>query len=150
MHMNRQTICWIMLLTGLGCLLSSCSQSNGASGINEKDIKPYQLPTLKGDSWQLDLSPGETTSYPMVVENIGKGSETYVISTTSQLGWVEPEMPLPATITLGTGESLTFPLRVTVPLTATPGMEDSFVMKFLRQADLYHDSMAILDVRIKP
>lgn len=133
------------------CLfVSSCGQSNGLSGVRPEDAPRIPIAALNGYSWTLDMALGETTTYPMLVENIGMGSETFVISTTSSLGWIQPEMPLPDTITFNKGDSVTFPLRVTVPLTATPDMEDSFLFTFLRQADSFIDETATLTIRIKP
>jgi uncharacterized membrane protein len=76
---------------------------------------------LSSSSNSAQADPGMTVTYPMQVKNVGLDGDSYDISVTSAWDYDAPT----TTSFLNPGETTTFNVQVTIPLTATNGESDT-------------------------
>lgn len=141
----KQFLVFILLcLFTTACTPTPTPSSQGGIPVDRIHLS---APMLRSDHIELTVAPGTTTASLLHVENIGSGHQTYTISTQSTYGWVALESLPPATITLGANESYAFPLHVTVPMTATSSMRDTFEIILEGYKNLPEE--AVLEVIVK-
>ncbi len=123
------------LLLGLLIIqLTSCDQPQSSNGqaqsksVNEITTgEDAGVPSLYNVA--ISVSPGKPAvlgsviPYGATIKNQGIETDTYVITTTSSLGWANLSQ-VPHSVTLKGGTNTTFTITVSVPLTASVGTEE--------------------------
>lgn len=97
------------------------------------------------------VRPGTVTTYPETIHNTGALIDTYTVtaqSPTSPRGWIDPRA-LPLTITLAPDQTSTISFPITVPLTASVGMEDTLAINAVNHAGIKAYDSATIRVQVE-
>ncbi|MCP4359687.1 MAG: hypothetical protein GY796_16900, partial [Chloroflexi bacterium] len=87
---------------------------------------------LEPDQQQID-DAGNTVLYNHTITNTGNAPDTFDLSGRSDLGWATSFTPGPISLTSGATDVVT--VAVTIPLTATPGLQNTTVITAVSQTN---------------
>lgn len=90
---------------------------------SQDQAMPTSLSVSVASSGDVTLAPGTGESITFTFRNLGSDTDTYLITSRSALGWADFSR-LPASISLAGGESRSFAVPVSVPITASDQNQD--------------------------
>ncbi len=115
-------------------VVTALGQATGleATAVNTTTVSAQAGILLEPDQFQV-VNRGELVTYEHQLTNLGNLTDTISLTAVSQQGWLESLTP--ASVVLGAGDSLTVTAVISVPLGATPGLEDALVITATSQSD---------------
>jgi hypothetical protein len=118
--------------------VSATSQTDSSVADSATDTTRVGQVTVTPDQTG-SMAPGQTIEYTYTVQNNTPSSGTFDLSTTSTQGFTNAVVdaggsPL-SSVALASGESTTVVVRVTIPATATVGLQDTMRLTTAEQAD---------------
>ncbi len=112
---------------------------------NAQIITPYQVAIISYNN--IVVQPSSIAVYPVTIANLGISTDTYTITLSSSLGWADTSH-VPDSLTLPAGISITMPITVIVPSTATSGMGDTIALSVASQGNPLVGDSAIITTSV--
>lgn len=149
-HVQHCIAIVLVLLSLAGC--GATPTAPIASGGHVDELVPPTV-SVRGSKNQVVLMyAGHTTTYSITFTNTGTEHSTYRLAAdapASPRGWIALAQPLPEEITLDPDTQFAIPVTITVPLTASVGMRDTFAIEAHTTGEVYTHDTANVSVRVR-